>query len=102
MTEPLGRIPAHPRVELDYSILVDAHVHFADVAGQLDRFQNELLKQIRFVGSYEGKSVGEGKRSLTFKIVIGCEDRTLVDEDTTEFCAALERHLSGCGFGVRR
>ncbi len=100
--EPLGRIPGHPRVELDYSLLVDSQVRFAEVVSQLDRFKNDLLKQIRFVGSYEGKSVGAGKRSLTFKTVIGCEDRTLVDDDTTEFCTAFEKHLAGCGFDVRR
>lgn len=102
MIEPLGTIPSYPRVELDFSLLVDATVRFADVVAQLERFQDKRLLQIRYLGSYEGASVDQGRRSLTFKTVIGSDDRTLTDEDTTTFCEAFEAHLASCGFGVRR
>lgn len=102
LPEALGKIPDHPLVELDFSLLIDSSVRFGQVVARLDEFRHDLLKQIRFVGSYEGKSVGRGKRSLTFKTIIGCRDRTLVDDDTTAFRAAFEKHLTGCGFDIRR
>ncbi len=100
--EPLGRIPDHPRVELDYSLLVPAEVRFADVVTRLEAFDHSLLKQIRYVGSYEGESVGAGQRSLTLKTIIGDDNRTLVDDDTNTFRSAFEKHLTDSGFDIRR
>jgi hypothetical protein len=40
----LGRIPDHPRVELDYSLLVSADTRFADVVTRLEAFDHSLLK----------------------------------------------------------
>lgn len=100
--EALGRIPAHPRVELDFSLLVPEAARFSEVTAALDAFQHDLLREIRYVGSYAGKSVGAGKRSLTFKAVIGHGERTLVEDDSNAFQSAFEAHVGTAGYEIRR
>ena len=68
---------------------------------QLEGFSHPLLSQIRFVGSYEGKSVGPDQRSLTFRTVVGDDARTLADADTQTFRDQFEKHLTGCGYEIR-
>ena len=68
---------------------------------QLGGFSHPLLRQIRFVGSYEGKSVGPDRRSLTFRTIVGDDARTLVEADTQAFRAQFEKHLTGCGYEIR-
>ncbi|MCH7592563.1 MAG: phenylalanine--tRNA ligase subunit beta, partial [Planctomycetes bacterium] len=99
--EPLEVIPSYPLVELDFSILVTKSMPFETVVTQLGGFSHPLLRQIRFVGSYEGKSVGPDRRSLTFRTVVGDDARTLVDADTQAFRGQFEKHLIGCGYEIR-
>ncbi|MHC5109066.1 MAG: phenylalanine--tRNA ligase subunit beta [Planctomycetota bacterium] len=99
--ERLAGIPAFPQVEMDFSILVPATDKYADVATKLASFDHDLHKLTRFVDSYEGKSVSEGRRSLTFRVVAGDDQRTLGEEDTESFRAAFESHLKGCGYEIR-
>ena len=99
--EPLGRIPAYPLVEMDFSILVPRKTPYGEVIRNISGFDHALLKQVRFVGSYEGAAIGEGHRSLTFRTVVGDETRTLLDKDTGAFRREFEQHLENCGYAIR-
>ncbi|RME41899.1 MAG: phenylalanine--tRNA ligase subunit beta [Planctomycetota bacterium] len=97
-----GTIPAHPLVEMDFSVVVEATRRYESVAERLAGFDHPLLRQLRFMGSYEGGSVGEGKRSLTFRTAIGRDDRTLTEDDTRSFREAFESFLQAQGLDIRR
>ncbi|HNQ23768.1 MAG TPA: phenylalanine--tRNA ligase subunit beta [Phycisphaerae bacterium] len=101
-TEALGRIPPHPLVELDFSVLVRREVRYAEVADRLREFTHPLLRRVAYVGSYEGPALPQQQRSLTFRVVVGDETRTLVEEDTAAFRATFEQHLASCGYWTRR
>ncbi len=101
LTEPMGKIPPHPLVEMDFSFVVDTSTHYRDVASQLASFEHHLLRRISYVGAYEGKSVEKGKRSLTFRTVLGETSRTLVDEETNAFRAEFDKYIRSCGYGTR-
>ncbi len=100
--ESLGTIPPHPLVEMDFSFVVGRSERYSDVSAKLVSFSHELLKRISYVGSYEGKSVEVGKRSLTFRTVLGSDDRTLVESEVSSFRSSFEDYLISCGFGTRR
>ncbi len=97
----LKAIPEHPEVELDFSLLVDATSRFGAVNEQLSGFAHKLVRRITYVDSYEGKSVPEGKRSLTYRLRLGAEDRTLVDDDMTAVRKEFQKHVVSCGFELR-
>lgn len=101
-TERIGTIPPHPRVELDFSILVPRKTKYAEIAAELSAIDHPLLRSMAYVTSYEGGSVGADRRSLTFRTVIGDDTRTLTEEDAAGFRAAFERHVQERGFELRK
>ncbi len=100
-TEPLGRIPEHPLVEMDFSIQVTKTTPYAEAVAGIKRFEHPLIKLVRYVGAYEGGSVESDKRSLTFRVVVGDDNRTLVDDDTNALRSDFEKHLKQCGYEIR-
>ncbi len=101
MTETLGRIPRFPLADADFTFMVPATIHYTQVLDNLRSFEHPLLKEFRFMGSYEGKSIPQDKRALTVRLVIGCDDRTLVDEDMNTFRSSFEKLIQQLGFERR-
>jgi phenylalanyl-tRNA synthetase beta chain len=100
-TEPLARIPPFPVVELDFSIVIPGTTPYAEIVGRLRAFSHPLLKSVFYVGSYTGEAVERGRRSLTFRTVLGDDRRTLNEDDTASFRAAFRGFLETCGYGIR-
>ena len=100
--DPLESIPEFPRVDLDFSILVAKTIAYAEVVDALTAFEHPLLRHISFESDFEGDAIGADRRSLTFRTVVGADDRTLVDGDTGAFRTAFEHYLTASGFEIRR
>ncbi len=100
--ESLESIPEFPRVDLDFSILVSKTRAYAEVVDALTAIEHPLLQRISFVSDFEGDAIGADRRSLTFRTVVGANDRTLVDGDAGAFRTAMEQHLTTAGFEIRR
>jgi len=102
LTEPLGAIPPHPLVEMDFAFLVARSMRYADVSARLASFDHKLLKRISYISSYEGESVEADHRSLAFRTIIGDDSRTLTDEGVSAFRGEFERYLESCGYRIRK
>lgn len=99
--EVLAPLPAFPLVELDFSFLVPVEARYADVAGVLGRFRHPLLQHLHYLSAYQGEAVGTRERSLTFRAILGDNNRTLTEADTAAFRAEFERQLVSAGFALR-
>jgi phenylalanyl-tRNA synthetase beta chain len=87
---PAPRISTYPPVLLDVALVVDAGVPSAELAETLERASGELLEDIELFDVYSGAQIGEGKRSLAYKLRFRAPDRTLtVDEATAAKDAAV-------------
>jgi phenylalanyl-tRNA synthetase beta chain len=75
---PLPRFPAIVR---DVSLLLDRKVTVAELLAFTLNLKIENLVATRFVGSYEGEGIPEGKRSVTLRLEYRASDRTLRDEE---------------------
>ncbi|KFZ78334.1 phenylalanyl-tRNA synthetase subunit beta [Amycolatopsis sp. MJM2582] len=96
---PAPRISAYPPVLLDVALVADAGVPSADLAEALREGAGELLEDITLFDSYQGEQVGEGKRSVAYKLRFRAADRTLtVDEATKARDAAVA--VAGERFGA--
>ena len=95
------RTRTHPLVDMDFSFVIPKTTRYRDVAKNLNHFQHPLLKNIRYVGTFEGDVVGPDSRSITIRTVLGDDKRTLVDEDTNNFQSAMEAHLHKIGYKMR-
>ncbi|HEY3244826.1 MAG TPA: phenylalanine--tRNA ligase subunit beta [Phycisphaerae bacterium] len=100
VVEKLAPLPEFPQVELDFSFVVPASERYTTVRQRLATFEHPLLQRIAYVGAYEGKSVGAGLRSLTFRVWLAAE-RTLTEQDTSEFRRDFEAFLSAAGYKLR-
>ncbi len=74
------RVAEFPTSWFDVSVLVDDSVPWAQVYSALAGM-DALLRDVRWVGEYRGEGVPDGARSLTLRVVVGAEDRTLVSEE---------------------
>jgi phenylalanyl-tRNA synthetase beta subunit len=77
-------------------------VQYTEVVERLAEFHHPLLKQLRFVDSYQGKQIPDNQRSLTVHTVCGDDTRTLVEHDMNAYRNDFERHLTECGYEIRR
>ena len=95
-------VPEFPIVELDFSVLGDADGRYEKLRERLGAFEHALLGRLSFQGSYAGKSLPAGKRSLLLRARIGNPRRTLTDEDIKGFSQSFETYLESCGLEIRR
>ncbi|MGN6302549.1 MAG: phenylalanine--tRNA ligase subunit beta [Angustibacter sp.] len=80
---PAVPVPTHPVALRDVALVVDADVAAADVERALREGGGALLEQVRLFDEYRGEQVGEGKRSLAYRLVLRAPDRTLTGDEAT-------------------
>lgn len=99
--EKLAPLPKFPRVRLDFSALCDAERRYAAIRAEVAAFAHPQLRRLEFVEAYQGGSIPDGKRSLTFRAEIGRDDGTLSDEDIRAFQGSFKGFLSSKGLELR-
>ncbi|WP_027629184.1 phenylalanine--tRNA ligase subunit beta [Ruminiclostridium cellobioparum] len=90
-----------PEVVLDYSFLVDNGVTFDRVNEDIGSFKSDLLNGFSFVTIYTGKGLPEGKKSMTFRFVIGSAEKTLSSDDINAFAGSLIDYMNSVGYALR-
>lgn len=78
-------VPKFPAVERDLSLIVDESVIWADIEGAVSRSAPSELEEVRFVGVYRGKSIPDGKKSVTLSLRFRDEDGTLTHDAVDNF-----------------
>ncbi|MDQ0382175.1 phenylalanine--tRNA ligase subunit beta [Amycolatopsis thermophila] len=81
---PAPVISPYPPVLLDVALVVDEKVPAADLAEALVAGGGDLLEATSLFDVYTGDQVGEGKRSLAYKLRFRAADRTLTVDEATE------------------
>ena len=76
-TNRFVRMAEFPMNEYDLSFLVDSMVKWSDIHACVMGKKHELLRDIRFVDEYKGKQIPAGKKSVTVRLLIGSDEKTL-------------------------
>ena len=76
-TNRFVRMAEFPMNEYDLSFLVDSMVKWSDIHACVMGKKHELLRDIRFVDEYKGKQIPAGKKSVTVRLIIGSDEKTL-------------------------
>jgi phenylalanyl-tRNA synthetase beta chain len=82
----------YPRVDFDISMIVDTDVTWSD-ARSVASSADELVRSVTFVDQYVGPQVPLGKKSLTIRLTIGSDNRTLVREQIDEIARKVMSEL---------
>ena len=81
----IAPLPAFPSVERDLSPVVAESTTWADVSrlvqGVGSSDEGKRIESFRFIGTYRGKQLGEGKKSVTLRVVFRDPTKTLRHEE---------------------
>ena len=75
-----GELPRYPAIERDLSVVVDEATPWQQIAETVDGANPALLESTNFVGTYRGKQVGKGKKSVTLRMQFRDPSTTLRHE----------------------
>ena len=80
-TNRFTHLPEFPMIDYDISFLVDSMVKWEEVYAAIMGKKNELLRDASFVDEYKGKQIPAGKKSLTVRLTIASDEKTLTGSE---------------------
>jgi phenylalanyl-tRNA synthetase beta chain len=88
-TARFADVSDYPELRQDLAFVVEEDVPAADLLTAIRAAGGDLLRDVSVFDEYRGQQVGEGKRSLAFRLAFGSPERTLTDEDVAPARAAI-------------
>jgi phenylalanyl-tRNA synthetase beta chain len=77
-------------VRRDLAFVVDEDVAAAELLAAIREAAGELLRELEIFDEYrDPETIGEGKRSLAFRLAFGSLEGTLTDEDVAPVSASI-------------
>ena len=82
-TNRFTHLAEYPETDYDISMLFEADARWADIYDAIlgKKKASALLKTAAFVDEYKGKQIPAGKKSVTIRLTIGSEEKTLTSEE---------------------
>jgi len=87
-------LPEFPINSYDISFLVDASVKWEEIYAAITAKKAEHLEDVLFVDEYKGKQVPEGKKSVTVRLQICSNEKTLTGNEIEAVAKAVIKKLS--------
>ncbi|HEY2354766.1 MAG TPA: phenylalanine--tRNA ligase subunit beta [Gaiellaceae bacterium] len=84
-----AEISDFPELRQDLAFVVDEDTAASDLLATIRAAGGELLRHVSVFDEYRGPQLGEGKRSLAFRLAFGSPERTLTDEDVAPVRASI-------------
>ena len=78
---PLHDLPSFPPIDRDLSLVLDESVAWKQVASLVLDADVPLVESLAFVGTFRGKQVGQGRKSVTLRVRFRDPSRTLRHEE---------------------
>ncbi len=75
----------YPRVEFDLAFVVDERTASTAVVEAIRQAAGEWLERVDPFDEFRGSSLGDGKKSLAFRLVFRAPDHTLTNEEVAPF-----------------
>jgi len=101
-TNRFAHTPEFPMNDYDLSFLVDSMTKWDEIYACVMAKKNELLRDVRFVDEYKGKQIPAGKKSITIRLVIGSDEKTLTGAEIEQVAnSVLKRIAKTLGAEIR-
>ena len=99
---PAPAISSFPSVNQDVAVVVDSDVPASAVEAALIAGGGELLESVRLFDIYTGSQLGEGRKSLAYALTFRADDRTLTEDEASQWrTAAVEAAAEAVGASLR-
>lgn len=87
-------LPKFPSVERDLAVVLDELLPARRIVSWIQDLHHPLIEQIQVFDEYRGPQIGEGKKSLAYKISYRAEDRTLTDSEINDIHQSLAEKIA--------
>lgn len=77
-------LPRYPSVIRDVTVLLDRQITVAEIVSVIETLDLADYRGAKFVGTYEGQNIPEGKRSVSLRVEYRAADCTLRDEEVED------------------
>jgi phenylalanyl-tRNA synthetase beta chain len=95
---PLRR---YPTSAFDLSVIADLHRPVAEIQEELARLGGKALVSIEFVRQYTGPPLEQGRKSVSYRLEIGSDERTLTNEEVSDVRSKMIEGLRAEGYDLR-
>jgi len=97
-----AELPKSFAIRRDFSLLLDKDVSFDRLRQAAIQADRKLLKSVGLFDVYEGKNIGEGKKSYAMSFTLQDGDRTLTDQEIDACMSKIQASLEKeCGATLR-
>ena len=90
-------ISKYPTVNKDLSVIVENNLQSMEIAKQIKKSAGSLLIESKVFDEYKGKGIEKGKKSLTYSLSFGANDRTLTDDEINKVLEKVIASLNKIG-----
>ncbi len=95
-------IPRFPGIKVDVALAVPTAVTAGEIRDVIDKAGKGLVADAELFDVYAGESLGAGKKSLAWHVLLQSPNKTLSDKEGQKFLDRLERGAEGLGGELRR
>jgi phenylalanyl-tRNA synthetase beta chain len=88
-------VPKYPGIDFDLAIQVPTDIDAGELELTIVSTAGSLLKSISTFDVFEGKSLGEGQKSIGFRLRFIDEMKTLTIKDVDSIISKVVKKLSG-------
>ena len=95
-TNRFAHLAAYPETDYDISMLFDSGASWDEIYDTIlgSKKASALLKAASFVEEYRGKQIPQGKKSVTIRLSIGSDEKTLTSQEIENAANQVMKKLS--------
>jgi phenylalanyl-tRNA synthetase beta chain len=94
-------IPRFPAIKVDVAVLAPDDLPAGDLAASIEAAGKGVVRSLELFDLYRGDSLGAGRKSLAWHVVLQSEKKTLTDKDGAKFLGRVERAVAELGAQLR-
>ena len=95
-------LPRFPGIKVDVAVSVPESTPAADLLDLIEQAGKKRVAETELFDLYRGPSVGAGRKSLAFHVLLQSDKKTLTDKDEQKFLQRFEKLVSEAGGELRR
>jgi phenylalanyl-tRNA synthetase beta chain len=90
-----------PSSAFDLSVVVPERTLVGEIQARLKQFAGGVLQSIAFVRQYSGAPLPDGTKSVSYRLTVGAEDRTLSSDEVGAIRTQVIESMRGLGYDLR-
>ena len=94
-------LPRFPGIKVDVAVAVPESTPAAELLSLIEQAGKKQVAGIELFDLYRGQSVGPGRKSLAFHVLLQSDKKTLTDKDEQKFLKRFEKIVADAGGELR-